>query len=101
MIGTKGYYTNPSTHIHRSMALWDDVGYSLDIPWNSVYSAGWQFAKPSHADGVVWGYERKMITRPDPEYYAADGMIRSNIIPEINIHDPIYSFDRSQYTYDI
>ena len=61
MIGTKGYYTNDSTHIHRSMALWDDVGYSLDIPWNSVYTAGWQFAKPSHADGVVWGYERKMI----------------------------------------
>jgi len=101
MIGTKNYYTNESTHIARSQQLWDDLGYSLDIPWNTVYTAGWQESKPHHADGPVWGYERKMITRSDPEYFAADGIIRSNVIPEINIHDPRYSFDRRDYTYSV
>jgi len=100
-IGTKNYYTNSSTHVARSKEIWDDLGYSLDIPWNSVYTAGWQESKPSHADGPVWGYERTMITRSDPEYFAPGDIIRSNVIPEINVYNPIYSFDRSQYTYKI
>ena len=100
-LGTKAYFTNETTHIDRGMKLWDDVGYSLDIPWNTVYTAGWQDAKPTHSDGPVWGSENKLITRPDPEYYAADGIVRSNIIPEININDPIYSFDRSKHTYSL
>ena len=96
MIGTKNYFTNDTTHVSRSMALWDDVGPLPDIPWNEVYTAGWQFEKPD-----IWGYERKLITRPDPEYFAPDGIIRSNILPQINIHNPIYSFDRREYTYDV
>ena len=98
---TKNYYTNESTHVARSQEVFNDLGYSLDIPWNAVYNTGWQFAKPHHAGGTMWGYERTMITRPDPEFYAPDGIVRSNIIPEINIHDPIYHFDRSKYTYKI
>ena len=101
MIGTKVYFSNESTHIHKSMALWDDLGYSLDIPHNTIYTAGWQESKAGHSDGPVWGSERKLITRSDPEYFAYDNKIRSNIIPNINIHDPIYSFDRSKYTYEI
>jgi hypothetical protein len=100
-LGTKNYFTNTTTHVARSEPVFADLGYSLEIPWNSVYTSGWQTQKPSHADGPVWGYERTMITKSDPEYFAAGDVIRSNIIPEINIHDPRYSFDRSKYTYKI
>jgi len=101
MIGTKSYFTNTSTHVARSQEMWTDLGYSLDIPHSSIYTAGWQESKPSHADGPVWGYERVQISRSDPEFYAADNIIRSNVIPEIDINNPIYSFDRSRYTYKI
>ena len=102
MIGTKSYFTNTSTHIERSQEMWTDLGYSLDIPHSSVYTAGWQESKPNHGDGgEVWGTERTMITRSDPEYFAPGNIIRSNIIPEIDVNNPIYSFDRSRYTYKI
>jgi len=100
-IGTKNYFTNTSTHVARSQPVFDDLGYSLDIPWSSVYTAGWQEQKPSHADGPVWGYENKLTTRGDPEYFAAGDIIRSQVIPEINVHDPIYSFDRSKYVHKV
>ena len=100
-IGTKNYFSNSTTHIERSQEMWNDLGYSLDIPWNSVYTSGWQESKPSHIDGPVWGYERTMITKSDPEYFASGGIIRSNVIPEINVHNPIYSFDRSKYSYKL
>ena len=101
-LGTKSYFTNETTHINRGMKLWDDVGYSLDIPWNTVYTAGWQDAKPTHSDGPVWGSENKLITRPDPEYYAPGGIVRHRgPMPQININDPIYSFDRSKHTYSL
>ena len=98
MIGTKSYYSNPMSQIERGMEPWFDLGYSLDIPWNSVYTTGFMDAPFTHADGKVWGTEREMISRPDPEYWASDNMIRSNVIPEINVHDPIYAFDRQKYT---
>ena len=98
---TKIYYTNESTHIIRSQAPWNDLGYSLAIPWNSVYTSGWQESGPHHEDGPVWGTERQLITRSDPEFYAQDNIIRSNVIPEINPNDPIYHFDRSKYTFKI
>ena len=97
-LGTKSYYLNETQMIHRSQQLWDDLGYSLDIPWNDVYTAGWQESKPHHNDGEVWGFERKQILRSDPEYFAPDNIVRSNIIPQINIHNPIYSFDRREHT---
>jgi hypothetical protein len=93
---TKNYYTNESTHIQRSYEDWNHYSYSLAIPWNEVYTNGWQEQKPD-----IWGYERKLITRSDPEYFAPDGIIRSNILPQINPNDPIYSFDRAEYTFDI
>ena len=98
---TKNYYTNESTHILRSQPLWNDLGYSLDIPWNSYFSTTWIESGPHHEDGPVWGTERQMITRSDPEFYAPDGIIRSNVIPQINPNDPRYHFDRSDYTYNI
>ena len=91
---TKNYYANEMNQVRRSQAPWQDLGYSLDIPWNQVYSTGWQFG------GNRWGEQEKvLITRPDPEFYAPDNIIRSNVIPEINPSNPIYQFDRSKYTY--
>lgn len=101
MIGTKNYYSNTSSQISRGMEPWQDLGYSLDIPWNSIWTTGFMDAPFTHADGPVWGEERKMISRSDPEYYASGNIIRSNVIPEINTRDPIYSFDRRKYTIKI
>jgi len=102
MLGTKNYYTNETTHITRSQQLWHDLGYSLDIPWNTIYTAGWQDAKPTHADGAaVWGTEKQLITRSDPEYFAPGDIVRSNVLPQINVHNPIYQFDRSKYTFTV
>ena len=100
-IGTKAYFTNSTKHIERSYQMWTDLGYSLDIPHNSVYTVGWQESKPSHSDGPVWGTERDMTTRSDPEYFADGDIIRSNVLPEINPANPIYSFERSRFTHKI
>lgn len=100
-IGTKSYYSNPSTHIHRSQELYFDAGYSLDIPWNDIYTSGWVDAKPAHDSGEVWGTENQLITSRKPEFYAPDDIVRSNVIPQINVNDPQYQFDRSTVTYRV
>ena len=94
MIHTKNYYMNTSTAYHRSEEPMFDIGYSNDIPENDIYTAGWQLSKPD-----TWGKEHVLITRSDPEYFAPGNYIRSNVIPHININDPIYTFDRSDHSY--
>jgi len=95
-IQTKNWFSNETSRIERSMDPIQDFGYSLDIPWNDIVTSGWQESRPD-----IWGYENKLITRPDPEYYAPDNIIRANILPQINVNDPIYSFDRRKYTYSV
>lgn len=94
MIHTKNYYMNTSTAYNRSEEPMFDLGYSNDIPENDIYTAGWQLSKPD-----TWGKEHLLITRSDPEYFAPGNYIRSNVIPHININDPIYTFDRSDHSY--
>ena len=94
MIHTKNYYMNTSTAYNRSEEPMFDLGYSNDIPDNDIYTAGWQLSKPD-----TWGKEHLLITRSDPEYFAPGNYIRSNVIPHININDPIYTFDRSDHSY--
>ena len=103
MPGTNNYYTNDTTLISRSQPLWNDLGSSLDIPWNTVYTAGWMDAKPTHSDGAVWGSERKLTVRRDPEYFAPDNIVRSykSVLPQINIHNPIYKFERAKHTFTV
>ena len=96
MIHTKNFYLNTSTTYSRSEEPIFDLGYSLDIPYNDIYTAGWQYTKPE-----TWGKENLLITKPDPEYFAPGGIIRSNILPHININDPIYAFDRSKHSYKL
>ena len=96
MIQTKNYYLNTTATYSRSEEPLFDLGYSLDIPANDIYTAGWIFKKPE-----TWGQENLLVTRPDPEFFAPGGIIRSNVIPHININDPMYAFDRSKYTYKL
>ena len=94
---TKSYYTNESTHIQRSYPDWNDLGYSLDIPSNDIYSTGWIDAKPTHGLEMPWGSENKLTTTRKPEFYAPWGIVRSNVLPQINVKDPRYAFDRSKF----
>jgi len=97
MIGTKNYFTNESTHIARGLKPWTDLGYSLDIPWNDVYTTGWQESRPD-----IWGYENKLITSSQPEFFAPGNIVRSTGgLPSIDVSDPIYAFDRRQHTYSV
>ena len=96
MIQTKNWFLNTSTVYNRSEEPLFDKGYSLSIPANDVYSTGWIFEKPN-----TWGAEHKLITRPDPEFFAPGGVIRSNVLPAINPQNPMYMFDRANYTFDV
>ena len=101
-MATKSYFVNESGIITRGMKPWNDLGYSLDIPWNDVVTAGWMDAKPTHSDGAVWGAENVLTTRRDPEFYAPDDIVRTTgDVPIINVSDPRYSFDRSQHAYKV
>ena len=93
MILTKNYYLNDMTTVARSLNPLFGLGYSLDIPHNDVYNTPWIFEKPD-----TWGKEHILITRPDPEYFAPDNIVRSNGFPSINTTDPIYTFNRAEYT---
>ena len=97
MIGTKSYYTNESTHLERGMKPYTDLGYSIEIPVNDIYTAGWQESRPD-----IWGYENKLITNSSPEFYAPGNVIRAvGGLPNIDVTNPIYAFDRSKYTYSV
>jgi len=96
MIQTKNFYLNESTTYSRSEPQFSDLGYSLDIPANDIYTAGWQYTKPE-----TWGKENLLITKPDPEYFAPGNIIRTNVLPHINPLDPVYQFDRSKHTYKL
>ena len=99
---TKSFFTNEMTHIQRSMEPYTDLGYSLDIPWNSVFTSGWMDARPSHDTGPVWGRENVLVTSRKPEYFASDNIVRmTGPMPEININDPMYMFDRTKYSYRV
>ena len=100
MIQTKNFYSNPTTTISRSEEDLFGLGEQpwLSIPWNDITTAGWT----NRPDQIrVWGTENQLVMSDQPEFFAPENIIRSNIIPSININDPIYAFDRSQYTYTV
>ena len=93
MIQTKAYY-QPTTDI-RTQTIRDLNGLQIyyDIPWEPVTTAGWIFEKDS-----TYGQENKMVTKPDPEFFASGNIVRSNVIPEINTNDPKYKYSRQEHT---
>ena len=101
---TKNFYMNATTQISRSEENLSDLGYSIAIPWNDVTTAGWfnYSADRVNAPIKMWGTENKLVMRDDPEFYAPDNLLRSTgNIPTINLNDPIYNFDRKNYTYQV
>ena len=100
MIQTKTYYFNPTSTYARGMESFSDLGYSLSIPWNDITTAGWANTE-TRAPIKMWGTENKLLIRDDPEYFAPDDLIRSNVIPAININDPIFKFSRADFTYNV
>ena len=96
-IHTKTWFSNQYSHISRGQKMFSDLGYSVDIPWNPVYTSGWYFATPD-----IWGQQNKLtIGVGKPEYFAPDNIIRSNIIPEVNPAVPDYQYERSAHTYAV
>ena len=100
MIHTKNYYFNPTSIYARGMEPFTDLGYSLSIPWNDITTSGWANTE-TQPPMKVWGTENKLLVRDDPEYYAPDDLIRSNVIPAINVNDPIFQFSRADFTYNV
>ena len=93
MIHTKGWY-EPATNFRvQSIKPLDGLQLYYDIPWNDVYSTGWIFKKDD-----TWGQENKMVTKPNPEFFAPGDIVRSNVIPAINVNDPKYKFSRKEHT---
>ena len=87
-------FPNPPVHfsLRRSEPFFGDLGYSLELPWPAPTTAGWWF------EGGL-PEEKVLITRPDPEWFAPNDLIRTNGgLPIIDTKDPIYSFDRRDYT---
>ena len=79
--------------IKKSEPFFGDLGYSLPIPWPQVTTAGWW-----DIGGIP--EEKVLITRGDPEWFATNNRIRTNAgMDDINVYDPIYAFDRKDYTY--
>jgi hypothetical protein len=93
---TKQFFLSDQVIVRRSEPQYINALDSLEIPWNDVVSTGWVYEKP-----MEWGMENTMITRADPEYFAVNGVVRSNIIPTIDVNNPIYHFDRQKYTFKI
>ena len=89
---TKNYYL-PETDVPTS-AIQDLNGLQIwhDIPWNDIYSTGWQTKKDN-----TWGQENKMLLKPDPEYFAPGDIIRTNVLPSINPNDPIYKYSSEEH----
>ena len=89
---TEGQFDAPEFRILKSEPFFGDLGYSLPIPWPLVHTAGyWEH-------GTI-PTEKKLLFRSDPEYFSTNGRIRSNRgLKTINVSDPIYSFQRSDYS---
>jgi len=104
---TKVYFVDEFQQTLQGLEFPKDRGYSIPIPANPVTTFGWQDEIPMHGDARigprerVWGQENKMTTRADPEFYAPNNEIRANVIPEIDVNNPVYQFDRSKYTYSV
>ena len=83
-------------NVTKSEPFFGDIGYSLPIPWPSISTFGWW------EDGPAYPTENVLITRRDPENFAQNDLVRSNGgLPEIDPNNPIYKFDRKNFTFNV
>jgi hypothetical protein len=100
MILTKNYYTAPL--ISHGGPMLTDIGYSIPIPANDIYSTGWQDVKPD-----IPGFENKLIIRKDggdvraPEFFTENNILRSNVLPIINPDDPRYAYSMLEHVVSV
>lgn len=82
----------PELKWQRAEPFYGDLGYSLPLPWPQTTTAGYWNA------GTI-PEVKALITRDDPEWFAVDDRVRTTGgLPEINVNDPVYQFQRSDYT---
>ena len=88
-------YNAPQFGIQKSAPFFGDIGYSNPIPWPLVKTVGWW-------TGGTIPEEKALILRADPEYFAVNNLIRTNAgLATIDVNDPIYQFEREDYTIPI
>ena len=92
---TLNSFHTPELGLVRSEPYFRDYGHSFVMPWILPHTVGyWN-------EGSI-PTEKKLITRDDPEYFATNNIIRSTGgLPVINTNDPVYRFDRNEYTYSV
>ena len=118
--GSPGIYneilTTPST-FHpefkwkQSEPFFGDLGYSLPLPWPQVTTAG--YLNGGNSQNMTAGTEvvpptnrlpsQKQLIRSDqPEWFATNNKIKTlGGLPEIDVHNPVYSYQRSDATQNI
>ena len=92
---TEASFDAPEFRVIKSEPFFGDLGYSLPIPWPLIHTAGYW------SKGTI-PTDKKLMFRQDPEYFATNNKIRANSgLKTINTADPIYSFDRSDFTVSV
>ena len=92
---TEASFDAPEFRVIKSEPFFGDLGYSLPIPWPLIHTAGYWEKGSIPTD-------KKLMFRRDPEYFATNNKIRANSgLKTINTGDPIYSFDRSDFTISV
>ena len=89
---TKSYDYRPELKWEKSEPFFGDLGYTLDLPWPMVTTAGWWQA------GTI-PEEKALIMSDQPEWHAVNNTVRVNQgLPEIDVNNPIYQYQRSDNT---
>ena len=89
---TQSYDYRPELKWEKSEPFFGDLGYSIPLPWPTTTTVGWWTA------GTI-PEEKALILSDQPEWNAVNDVIRSNKgLAEIDVNDPIYSYQRSDRT---
>ena len=92
---TTSYNYNPELKWEKSEPYFGDLGYSLELPWPTVTTAGWWQA------GTI-PEEKALITSDQPEWHAVNDMVRTNQgLPEIDVNNPVYQYSMADKTIKI
>ena len=74
------------------------LGFLLDIPRAQPVASPWVYGEGNEYSAG----DRRLVYRPDPEYYAVDNVIPTlNGKPMVDTSDPAYRFDRSKFTISV
>ena len=73
-----------------------NMGFLWDLPRRNPVATPWFFG-----EGTVPG-SRELIMRPDPEYFASDGVIPTvNGKPLVDVSSEAYNFNRREHTFRV